>query len=66
MFVTIYLPTTISNAAMEEVFMEFGGVYAVFVGRFKDEFKEICNGKRHIRLTPFKSKHDLPHHIKFG
>ena len=46
--------------------MEFGGVYAVFVGRFKDEFKEICNGKRHIRLTPFKSKHDLPHHIKFG
>ena len=45
--------------------MDFGEVHAVFAGRFRNEFKDICNRKRHVRLTPFKSKHDLPHQIQF-
>ena len=61
----MYLPTPIFNTAVKKTFVEFGEVYTVFAGRFKDEFKGICNGKRHVRLTTFKSKHDLPHEIKF-
>ena len=63
----MFLPTTISNAAVKKAFMEFGDVHTVFAGRYKkEEFQSICNGKRHIRLTPFKSKHNLPHEIQFG
>ena len=55
------------NAAVKKAFMEFGDVHTVFAGRYKEEeFQSICNGKRHIRLTPFKSKHNLPHEIQFG
>ena len=49
----------ITNTAVENVFMEFGEAHAVFAGRFKDELNDICNGKRRVRLTPFKSKQDL-------
>ena len=57
----MHLPTTISNTAVKKAFMDFGEVHAVFAGRFRNEFKDICNRKRNVRLTPFKSKHDLPH-----
>ena len=45
--------------------MEFGTVHTVFTGRFKDDLRGICNGKRHIRLTPDGSKHDLPYEVQF-
>ena len=65
-FVTMYLPTAVSNIAAKKAFMEFGEVHTAFSGRFKEtDFKGICNRKRHIHLTPFKSKHDLPHEIQF-
>ena len=59
--ITMHLPTTIKKA-----FMDFRDVHVVFAGRFSDEVKGICKGKSHVRLTPFKSKHDLPHEVKFG
>ena len=41
-------------------------MHTVFAGTFKnDDLKGIHNGKRHVRLTPTDSKHDLPHHIQF-
>ena len=45
----MYLPTIMSNTAVKKAFVEFGKVYTVFAGQFKDEFKGICNGKRHVR-----------------
>ena len=66
LYVTVHLPTTASKIAVKKAFMEFSEVHTVFAGRFKEtDFKGIINGKRHIRLTPFKSKHDLPHEIQF-
>ena len=65
-FVTMYLPTTISNIAVKKVFMQFGEVHIVLTGHFKDDdLSGIRNGKRHAHLTPFKTKHDLPHKIQF-
>ena len=62
----MHLPTTISNTAVKKSFMEFGEVHTVFAGWLKDEFKVICNGKRDVCLTPFKSQHGLSHKIKYG
>ena len=66
-FVTMFLPTLISDAAVKRVFTEFGEVHKVFHGRYKknQQFESICNGKRHVRLTPHGSKQDLPHKIQF-
>ena len=65
-FVTMFLPTQISNTAVKRVFNEFGEVHTVFAGTYKDaQFRSICNGKRHIRLTPARSKQELPHKIQF-
>ena len=64
-FVMLYLPSTISDTAVKKVFLEFGMVHTVFAGTFKDDLKGIRNGKRHIRLTPHGSKHNLPHQIQF-
>ena len=64
-FVTLYLPSTISNTAVTKGFMEFGTVHTVFAGRFKNDLQSICNGKRHVRLTPHGSKHDLPFEVQF-
>ena len=66
-FVTMFLPTLISNTAVKRAFSEFGVVHTVFAGTYKDApFKSICNGKRHIRLTPSRSKQELPHQIQFA
>ena len=64
-FVTMFLPTAISNAAVKKAFMEFGHVHTVFAGRYKEEeFQDICNGKRHIRLTHLIQNTTSP--IKFN
>lgn len=65
-FVTMFLPTTISSTAVKKASTNFGDVHAVFAGAYKEQFKRICNGKRHVRLTPFHSNQDLPHKIQFG
>ena len=60
-FVTMFLPATISHGAVKQAFSEFGEVHTVFAGTYRDnQFKGICNGKRHVRLlTPTRSKQDL-------
>ena len=65
-FVTMFLPTLISDAAVKKAFSEFGKVHDVFPGRYKNTpFSSIRNGKRHIRMMPSGTKHDLPHQIQF-
>ena len=62
----MFLPTAISNTLVKRVFNEFEEVHTVFAGTYKDaQFRSICNGKRHIRLTPARSKQELPHKIQF-
>ena len=63
-FVT-FLLTLISDAAVKKAFSAFGQVHRVFPGRYKNTFSSIRNGKRHIRMTPSGTKHDLPHTIRF-
>ena len=62
-FVTMFLPTTVSDTAVTKGFSIFGEVHDVFSGRFKKPYNDISNGKRHIRITPYKTKHELPHEI---
>ena len=59
-FVTMFFPTTDSDTALKKAFLEFGEVHD---GKFKKPYNNISNGKRHIRITPCKTKHDLPHEI---
>ena len=59
-FVTMFFPTTDSDTALKKAFLEFGEVHD---GKFKKPYNNISNGKRHIRITPYKTKHDLPHEI---
>ena len=61
----MHLPTTISDAAVGNAFMNFGTVHTVYAGTYDKSFKEIKNGKRKIRVTPFSAKSDLPHEITF-
>ena len=49
----------------QKTFLEFGEVHDVFDGKFKKPYNDISNGKRHIRITPYKTKHDLLHEIFF-
>ena len=63
----MFLPTTVSNTAVKKAFTNFGKVHAVFAGTYREkQFKGICNGERHIPMTLFRSKQDLPHKIQFG
>ena len=41
-FFTMYLPSTISNIAVQKAFMAFGNVQTVFPGRFKDDLKRYA------------------------
>ena len=61
-FVTMFFPTTVSDTAVEKFFLEFGEVHD---GKLKKRYNNISNDKRHIRITPYKTKHDLPHKIFF-
>ena len=60
--VTLFFPTTVSDTAVKKAFLEFGEVHG---GKFKKPYNNISNGKRHIRIIPYKTKHDLPHEIFF-
>ena len=41
-FVTMFLPTLISDAAVKRAFTEFGDVHSVFAGTYKDaHFRSI-------------------------
>ena len=64
-FVTMFLPTTISDVAVETAFMNFGKVHYVCAGTYRNGFWDIKNGKRHVRITPFSDKSGLPHQIIF-
>ena len=61
----IFFPTTVSDTALKNVFLEFGEVHDVFDGKFKNPYNNISNGKCHIRIIPYKTKHNLPHEIFF-
>ena len=53
-FLTMFLPTTISDTAVHLAFHDSGTVHQVFAGTYKKDFHEIQNGKRH-----------MPHQIRF-
>ena len=61
-FMTMFFPTTVSDIAVKKVFLEFGEVHD---GKFKKPYNNISNRERHIRTTPYKTKHNLPHEIFF-
>ena len=63
-FLTMYLPTTISNIAVK-VLMKFDEVHVVPTGHFEGNLSGMRNGKGHVRLTPFKTKQDLPLQVQF-
>lgn len=62
---TMLLPTTVSDMAVKKALLEFFEVHDVFVGIFKKPHNYISNAKCHIRITPNKTKHDLPHEMFF-
>ena len=61
----MFLPTTISDAAVETAFVNFGKVHYVRAGTYGQEFGDIKIGKRHVRITPYSGKSGLPHEITF-
>ena len=54
-FVKMLFPTTVSDIIVKKAFLEFGEVHD---GKFKKPHNNISYGKRHIRITPYKTKHD--------
>ena len=64
-FMRMFFPTTVSDTAANKAFLEFGEVHHVFGGKYKKPYNNISNGKRHIRITLCKTKHDLPHQMFF-
>ena len=60
-FARMFFPTTVSDTAFKKAFLEFGEVHELFGGKYKKPYNNISNGKRYIRITPYKTKHDLPH-----
>ena len=65
-FVTMFFPTTISDFTVKKAFLEFGEVHDVFYSKLKKPYNNISNGKRPIRITPYKTKHGIPHEIFSG
>ena len=63
-FVTMFSHNTAPDTAVKKASLEFGEAH-VFAGKSKKPCNDISNGKRHIRITPCKTKHDLPHYIFF-
>ena len=61
----MFFPTTVSDNAVKKAFLEFGEVHDVFDGKFKKPYNDISNDKCHIRITPYKTKHDFSHEIFF-
>ena len=63
-YITMFLPTTISDMAVKVAFNDLGEVHSVFTGSYKFPFDGISNSKRHVRITPY-DKSELPHKIEF-
>ena len=61
----MFSSTTVSDTAVKKYFLEFGEVNDVFDSKFKKPNNNISNDKRHISITPYKTKHDLTHEIFF-
>ena len=61
----MFFHATVSDTAVKIAYLEFDEVHDVFDGKFKKPYNSISNGKRHIRITPYKTKHDLPQEIFF-
>ena len=61
----MFVPTDVSDTAVKKNLLEFSEVHDVFDSKFKKPYNDISNGKHHIRITPYKTKHDLPHEIFF-
>ena len=61
----MFLPTTISDAAVETAFVNFGKVHYVRAGTYGKDFGDIKNGKGHVRITPYSGKSGFPHQIVF-
>ena len=55
----MFFLTTVSDTAVKKAFSEFGEVHDVFDDNFKKPYFNISNGKRHIRITPYKTQHDF-------
>ena len=64
-FVTIFFPTNISDTAVKKTFLEFGEAHELFDSKFKKPYNDISSDKRHIRITAYKTKHNLLHEIFF-
>ena len=54
-FVTMFLPLIASDTTVKRTFLEFGEVHDVFAVKFKKPYNVICNGKRCIRITFYKT-----------
>ena len=63
--VTMFFSTTVLDTAVKKAFLDFGEVHDVFDGKYKKPYNNISNEKRHIRITPYKTKHDLSYEILF-
>ena len=44
-YITMYLPTTVSDTNVRKAFNHWGVVHDVFQGTYKKDFHEIKNGK---------------------
>ena len=63
-FVTMFFPTTVSEPLSKKLF--YNSVkYMMYLTAHLKSRNNISNGKRHIRITPFKTKHNLLHEIFF-
>ena len=63
-YITMFLPTIISDMAVKVAFNGLGEVHSVFARSYKFPFHGISNGKRHVRMTPY-DKSELTHEIEF-
>ena len=64
-YITMYLPTTVSDTSVRKAF-DYWGVVHVFQGTYKKDFHEIKNGKWHVRVTPHDGdKSCFPQTIQF-
>ena len=56
----MFFPTDVSDTTVKKTLL-----HDVFDGKFKKPYNDVSNGKHHIRIIPWKSKHDLPDEIFF-
>ena len=61
----MYLTTRISNAAGKKLLWNLGRYIQYSLDGTKKRNFRVYVMEEYVRLTPFKSKHDLPHEIQF-